>query len=117
LFTSKIDVLSFEKEKAMDTKKQAVDDLFKAQKQLTIQQNEIDTFNVKIAKLRQRRNVDLNKKLCQSCNKEYDEKENYNWSCCTHRSEWGGTMWWCCGKNKKTSPGCKFQKHFCKDDE
>lgn len=26
-------------------------------------------------------------------------------------------MWWCCGKNKKTSPGCKFQKHFSKDDE
>lgn len=26
-------------------------------------------------------------------------------------------MWWCCGKNKKTSPGCKFQKHLCKDDE
>ena len=64
LFTGKLEVLTYEKEKAIETKKQAVDDLFKAQKQLTNQQNEIETFNIKIAKLRQRRNVDLNKKLC-----------------------------------------------------
>lgn len=56
--------MTYEKEKALETKKSAVDDLFKAQKQLTSQQNEIETFNIKIAKLRQRRNVDLNKKLC-----------------------------------------------------
>ena len=59
-----MEVLTYEKEKALETKKSAVDDLFKAQKQLTSQQNEIETFNMKIAKLRQRRNVDLNKKMC-----------------------------------------------------
>ena len=26
-------------------------------------------------------------------------------------------MWWCCGKPKINSPGCKFQKHKQKDDE
>lgn len=52
LFSTKIDALSFEKEKATDTKKQAVDDLFKAQKQLTQQQVEIESFNLKLAKLR-----------------------------------------------------------------
>jgi hypothetical protein len=25
-------------------------------------------------------------------------------------------MWWCCGKTKKTSAGCKFQKHVSKED-
>jgi hypothetical protein len=25
-------------------------------------------------------------------------------------------MWWCCGKPKITSKGCKFQKHVSKDD-
>jgi hypothetical protein len=25
-------------------------------------------------------------------------------------------MWWCCGKNKKNAPGCKFQKHLSKEE-
>ena len=67
--------------------------------------------------MKRRRNVDLNQKLCKNCGREYLENENFNWSCRTHRSEYGGEMWWCCGKNKKDAPGCKFAKHECKDDE
>lgn len=26
-------------------------------------------------------------------------------------------MWWCCGKTSKDAPGCKFSKHFSKEDE
>ena len=26
-------------------------------------------------------------------------------------------MWWCCGKTTKEAPGCKFSKHFSKEDE
>lgn len=26
-------------------------------------------------------------------------------------------MWWCCGKNVKEAPGCKFGKHESKEDE
>lgn len=26
-------------------------------------------------------------------------------------------MWWCCGKTSKEAPGCKFSKHFSKEDE
>jgi len=26
-------------------------------------------------------------------------------------------MWWCCGKNSKDALGCKFAKHFSKEDE
>ena len=70
---------------------------------------------MKITKLRKRRNVDMSKKVCINCQKEYNHNENYNWSCCTHRSEWGGTMWWCCGKTKITAAGCKFQKHISKE--
>ena len=78
---------------------------------------ELDRANQKIAKLRTRRNVDMSKKHCQNCNKEYNQNENFNWSCCTHRSEWGGTMWWCCGKTKLNAAGCKFQKHSSKEDK
>jgi hypothetical protein len=24
-------------------------------------------------------------------------------------------MWWCCGKTKINSPGCKYQKHVTKE--
>lgn len=50
-------------------------------------------------------------KLCTRCHKEYNEKENYNWSCRTHQSTYGGTMWWCCGRRNKDDPGCKYSKH------
>ena len=71
----------------------------------------------KIAKLKLRRAADFSKKFCANCKKDFNPNENYNWSCQTHRSEWGGTMWWCCGKTKLNAPGCKFQKHKQKDDE
>lgn len=32
-------------------------------------------------------------------------------------SEFGGEMWWCCGKRGKDQPGCKFGKHESKEDE
>lgn len=69
-------------------------------------------MGVKITRLKQRRNFDANRKVCMNCSREYNEKENFNWSCCTHRSDWGGTMWWCCGKTKHNAKGCKFQKHL-----
>merc|ERR1711957_262044 len=56
-------------------------------------------------------------KMCKNCGKEYTEEGNFNWSCRTHRSEYGGEMWWCCGKRGKEQPGCKFSKHETKEDE
>ena len=56
-------------------------------------------------------------KQCKNCSKEYIEKENFNWSCRTHQSDWGGEMWWCCGKHQRDQPGCKFSKHESKDED
>jgi hypothetical protein len=33
------------------------------------------------------------------------------------KSEFGGEMWWCCGKLEKEDLGCKFAKHESKEDE
>ena len=72
----------------------------------------------KINKLIARKgNFDSSVKTCKNCSKEYTEKENYNWSCRVHLSEFGGEMWWCCGKRGKDQPGCKFGKHESKEDE
>jgi hypothetical protein len=56
-------------------------------------------------------------KTCKQCTNEYNEKENFNWSCRQHQSEYSGEMWWCCGKKGKDAPGCKYSKHESKDDE
>lgn len=59
--------------------------------------------------------VDKDQKICKNCGQEYKESENYNWSCRRHTSDWGGTMWWCCGQGSKNALGCKFSKHFSND--
>lgn len=60
--------------------------------------------------------MDQGLRQCKNCCNEYNEKENFNWSCRMHQSEWGGEMWWCCGKRGKDAAGCKFSKHESKDD-
>lgn len=87
----------------------------KQNKQLLMER---EKMKQRFIRLKNRRfKMDQNQKICKKCAKEYNEKENYNWSCRTHQSEWGGEMWWCCGKSDKENPGCKFSKHECKEDD
>jgi len=60
------------------------------------------------------RTVDI--KICRKCHKEYNENANFNWSCRTHQSDFGGVMWWCCGRKNKEDPGCKFSRHESGND-
>ncbi|EER06422.1 ankyrin repeat domain containing protein [Perkinsus marinus ATCC 50983] len=64
-----------------------------------------------------RRLFEIDQRTCKNCNKEYMESANFNWSCRTHQSEFGGELWWCCGKTGKDAPGCKFAKHESKDED
>jgi hypothetical protein len=79
--------------------------------------NERDALRKILNKMIKRGRFDDGIKTCKTCGKEYNEKENFNWSCRTHRSEWGGEMWWCCGKRGLDQPGCKYSKHETKNDE
>lgn len=79
---------------------------------------EKEKMKQRITKLIQRKGkFDSANKTCKKCSKEFNEKENFNWSCRTHQSDWGGEMWWCCGKRDRDAPGCKFQKHEAKEDD
>lgn len=55
--------------------------------------------------------------LCRNCNKTYLETDNFNWSCRVHPSDFGGDLWWCCGKADIHALGCLLRKHVCKDDD
>ena len=80
--------------------------------------SEREKMRARIIKMRMRKKVsEVSHKICKYCGKEYLESENFNWSCRTHRGEWGGTMWWCCGKSSREAPGCKYSKHASKEDE
>eukprot|EP00921_Rhytidocystis_pertsovi_P004282 GHVQ01007459.1.p1 GENE.GHVQ01007459.1~~GHVQ01007459.1.p1 ORF type:complete len:496 (-),score=98.95 GHVQ01007459.1:762-2249(-) len=77
-----------------------------------------DKLKQRLKKYRARRKMfELEQKTCKNCNKEYLESENFNWSCRTHQSEYGGEIWWCCGKVGREASGCKYSKHECKEDE
>lgn len=80
---------------------------------------EREKMKIRIQKLKNRKGkVDQGIKMCRNCGREYHEKENFNWSCRTHRStEYGGEMWWCCGKRGADVPGCKFSRHETKEDD
>lgn len=53
---------------------------------------------------------------CKGCGLDYQESENFNWSCRTHKSDYSGEIWWCCGKTSKEAAGCKFDKHQARQD-
>ena len=74
---------------------------------------EILLLQQKLNRLKKKRlaRFDPNTRTCTNCAKNYTEIDNFNWSCTTHRSQWGGSMWWCCGKTKEFAMGCKQSKH------
>ncbi len=47
--------------------------------------NEKEKIKAKFNRLKRRKAVDFNQKICKHCGKEYLENDNYNWSCRTHR--------------------------------
>ena len=94
------------------------DEMIKVEKQNKLLLDERDKQKIRITKLISRKGkFDSGLKTCKNCGKEYNEKENFNWSCKQHRGEWGGQMWWCCGKQNKDDRGCKFSSHESKEDE
>ena len=68
-----------------------------SESELTSKDEEIQVLKKRIERLKLKK-VRLNQKICRNCNKEFVESENYNWSCRVHQGEYGGEMWWCCGK-------------------
>ena len=80
---------------------------------------ERDKMKQRITKLKNRKGkVDQGIKMCKNCGREFHNDNNFNWSCRVHRTpEYGGELWWCCGKIGKDVPGCKFAKHESKEDD
>lgn len=101
-----------------DEKETVRKDLVKVEKKYKELNEERDSARQRLKKYRARRKMfEQEQKTCKHCGKEYLESENFNWSCRTHISDFGGEMWWCCGKLGKDAIGCKFSKHESKDDD
>ena len=47
-----------------------------------------------------------------------DSQSNYYYFITSlYQSDYGGEMWWCCGKSGIDAPGCKYSKHESKNEE
>ena len=90
--------------------------LNKSESNLKIAVAEVIGLRKRIDKLKQSNSKHFDQKICRNCGKEYSDKANFNWSCRTHKSTFGGEIWWCCGRKSREDPGCRFGKHEPKDD-
>lgn len=88
--------------KATEEIERLIDKNILAERTNKMNNEEKEKLKLRISKIMARKgNIDTLTKTCKKCTKEYKEKENFNWSCRTHQSDWGGEMWWCCGKREK----------------
>ena len=111
-----------EHDKDMKEKQEEFSEVFDAKIQLEKEKKvliqEREKMKEQIRKLRARKGkFDIAQKTCKNCARDYIETENYNWSCRVHMGEWSGEIWWCCGKDNKDQPGCKYSKHESKEDD
>ena len=115
---AKIERLCYLYKTSSEEIKNHVEERMKQDRTVKILTEEREKLKKRLIKLTARKGNFMNGiKTCKNCTNEYLEKENFNWSCRTHQSDWGGEMWWCCGKRGKDQPGCKYSKHESKDDE
>ena len=109
LFKVKNNSLETKNQKLAADLKMKEETFFKTDKQNRVYADQVQKLRAHVTKLLQRKGkMDQDFKQCKNCGNEYYQKENFNWSCRVHQSEWGGEMWWCCGKRNKDAPGCKF---------
>ena len=101
MMSSKQKIEKLEKDLKSKTEQceKAIDDFAKIDKQCKKLQDEGVKMKARITKLISRKGkFDSGLKTCKNCGRDYSEKENFNWSCTQHIGDWGGQMWWCCGK-------------------
>ena len=74
----------------------------------------------RIKKLKNRKGkIDQGLKSCKWCGRDYQEDNNFQWSCIRHTGDYSqdDEIYWCCGKRGKNTPGCKKSKHQQKEDD
>ena len=97
----------------------ATENFFRCDNEVKALRQEREKMKQRIVKLKSRKGrMDLGVKICKKCGKDYNEKDNLNWSCRQHMSQYSGEMWWCCRKKGLDAAGCQFSRHEeRKDDE
>jgi len=117
---SKITHLTTSLEQLTEEKDQVYEDMKDLEKRHNVLQQEYELLRAKIKQIRIKRRVlgDLQEEQnCKFCGKVFYESDNFAWSCRLHKSEFGGQIWWCCGKEGKDAVGCQLRKHVPNNDE
>lgn len=84
------------------------------EKKNTSLEDEYEKLRTIILEIKKKSKIyDLEEKVCKYCKRVFTERENFNWSCRNHLSEWGENHnYWCCGAEDKEAPGCQLSKHI-----
>jgi len=110
--------LKSELDQAREEREKFKTDVGKLEKKYKDLGDEHDKLRQKLKHIRLKRKQygEGEEKLCRKCQKTFMDSENFNWSCRTHKAEFSGEMWWCCGRGKD-APGCQVSKHQSKDED
>lgn len=114
---AKVVQLSANLEIANEERIQLQEDLGELEKRNMLLAKEYDILRSKVKQFNIRRRTEQEEQTCKFCGRVFFESENYSWSCKTHKSDFGGKIWWCCGKEGKDSKGCMLKKHIANRDE
>lgn len=81
-------------------------------------EEDYEKMYARIKEINKKRKLSENEeKPCKNCKKYYTEKDNFNWSCTIHPSEWGDSQfYYCCGGTQQEAPGCIKSKHLSDED-
>lgn len=114
-----IALLNAKYDKASDELETEKLEAIKLQKQFEdlIDEHEKLRQKMKQNRLKRKQYGEMEEKICMKCQKIFQDSENFNWSCRTHKSEYSNEMWWCCGKTSRDAAGCIVSKHQSKEDE
>ena len=87
-----------------------MDEVAKLTERGRLLEKERNTIRERLLKLKKRKGkIDFGLKLCKNCGSDYQDSENYNWSCRFHLYPIYNDVdefWWCCTKKGKDALGC-----------
>lgn len=111
------DVFSNEIRKNTEEKELNLKKFLETEKKSIVIEEEYEKINKRLKEINFRHKlVDNEEKICKNCKKYFIEKDNFNWSCTTHPSEYGESkFFYCCGATDREAPGCKKSKHVSEE--
>ena len=115
LAVDKIRFLQKELASCKDEKEKTLSSLEETKKRMLEASEELKTIKFRSRKSKVIK-TSSDEKFCAICFQVYNDQENFNWSCRTHKSQLTEDRYWCCNGEGKDAPGCIVSKHVTNEE-